>query len=40
VEANSEIYSKPGMEMKFVKRYEGLGVNSIKGMDGGLNRKK
>jgi hypothetical protein len=40
VETNSEIYSKLGIEMEFVKRYEGLVVNSVKGMNGGLNRKE
>jgi hypothetical protein len=30
------ILFKPGIEMEFAKRYEGLSVNSIKGMDGGL----
>jgi hypothetical protein len=40
VEADSEIYSEPGTEMDFVKRLEGLGVISIKGIDGRLNRKK
>jgi hypothetical protein len=29
------ILFKPGIEMEFAKRYEGLTVNSIKGMDGG-----
>jgi hypothetical protein len=40
VEADSEIYSEPGTKMDFVKRLEGLGVISIKGIDGRLNRKK
>jgi hypothetical protein len=40
VEAISKIYSEPGTEMEFVKRYEGLGVIFCKRDGCGLNRKK